>query len=281
MFIERARAAADVRCMTRSHLRAAAVGALTAGALLSPGTPAGAQLGLPLPDLGQIVTQVGGTVGGVLPVGGGVVTETTGTVGGIVTGTTGTVTDTVNQALGGALGGGGLLPTDTLDSLLGSLGLVYLNGPAGPAGAGGAGGAGTGAGTTGPGGLVLDARSPNARFQILSRLSRIAKTGRIPVRVAVDEAGIVAFKGSVRPGKARKLAKRTGAKKAVSRKPIKFPSAVLAFRKAGSLRVTIQLSRQAQRRLGRVRDARMSLAVLTADVLRNQGKTTFKRVVKR
>jgi ribosomal protein S9 len=224
------------------------------------------------------VTQVGGTVGGVLPVGGGVVTETTGTVGGIVTGTTGTVTNTVDQALGGALGGGGLLPTDALDSLLGSLGIVYLNGPAGPAGAGGAGGA---AGTTGPGGLVLDARSPNARFQVLSRLSLIATTGRIGVRVTVDEAGIVAFKGAVRPGKTRKLAKGKRALKAVSRKPIKFPSAVLAFRKAGSLRVTIQLSRQSQRRLGKVRDARMSLAVLTADVLRNQGKTTFKRVVKR
>jgi hypothetical protein len=65
--------------MTSRSLRAAAVGAVTAGALLAPTAPAGAQLGLPLPDLGQIVTEVGGTVGGVLPVGGGAVTETTGT----------------------------------------------------------------------------------------------------------------------------------------------------------------------------------------------------------
>lgn len=266
--------------MTSRSLRAAAVGALTAGALLAPTAPAGAQLGLPLPDVGQIVTQVGDTAGGALPVGGGVVTGATGTVGGIVSGTTGTVTGTIDHVLGNVLGGavGGLLPSGTLDSLLGVLGVAPLGGAGGPGGASGAGG---GAATPGAGGFVVDARSPNARFTVLSRLSRIAKTGRIPLRVTTDEAGIVAFKGSVRPGKARKGAKGKRAAKAVSRKPIQFPSAVLAFRKAGSLRVTIQLSRRAQRKLGKVRDARMSLAVLTADLARNQGKATTKRVVRR
>jgi hypothetical protein len=269
--------------MIRSPLRAAAVGALAAGALLAPASPAIGQLGLPLPGLGQVVTDVGGTVGGVLPAGGGgVVTGATGTVGGLVTGTTGTVTGSVDQVLGGVLGGGGpggLLPTDALNILLGTLG-IPLNGTPG---AGGAGGSGAGGVVPGPGGFVLDARSPNARFTVMSKLRRIAQTGRIPLRVTTDEAGIVAFKGSVRPGKARKVAQRKGARKAaaVSRKPIKFPSAVLGFRKAGSLRVTIQLSRTAQRKLGKVRDARMSLAVVTADVRRNQGKATVKRVVRR
>ena len=219
--------------MTRRSTRAWAAAALTGGALLASTGPANAQLGLPLGSVGQIVTDVGTTVGGVLPVGGGVVTGVTGTVGGIVTGATGTVTGVVDDVLAG--GGGGLLSGGALDSLLGTLGVV----PGGVGGVGGAGGAGGPAGSVvgGSGSGVIDARSPNVKFTVLSRLSRIAKTGRIPVRVSTDEAGIVAFRGSVRPGKA--LKKSRTARRAAAAKPIKFPSAVLAYRKAGALRVTI------------------------------------------
>lgn len=266
--------------MTLRFTRPWAAAALSAGALIASTGLAHAQLGLPLGGLGQIVTDVGTTVGGALPAGGGVVTGATGTGGGIVTGTTGTVTGAVDQVLDGA--GDGLLGGGALDSLLGTLGVV----PGAPGGAGGAGGAGGPAGTviggagSGAAGSLIDARSPNVKLTVLSRLSRIAKTGRIPLKVTTDEAGIVAFRGSVRPGKALEKSRRA-ARKAAAAKPIRFPSAVLAYRRAGSLRVTIQLSRSAQRRLGKVRNARMSLNFVTADVRRNQGRATIKRTVRR
>ena len=273
--------------MNHRSLRALA-GAVTAGALLVPASPASALLGLPLPEADQTLTQITDTVTGTLPVDGGIVTDTTGTVGGLLTDPVGTLTGTVGTVgtvVDGLVDGGatgGLLPAGTLDSLLITLGLTPTSGT-------GTTGTGTGTGTTtgtstttlipGTGGYVVDARSPNAKFQVLATLRRIAKTGRIPLRITTDEGGIVAFGGTLKPGKKLKARKR--ARKAAAAKAIRFPAATLGFRKAGSLRVTIQLSRQAQRRLKNVRDARMTLSIVTADARRNQGKSTFRRTIKR
>jgi hypothetical protein len=261
------------------RIRAIALTAsLAATASLATASSASAALlGLPLPSPTTTTTTTTtssllGSVGGLLPSDGGLVTGTVGTVGGLLGGVTGTVTGTLDTTLGSVLdtsgSGGGLLPTGVVDSLLASLGVA----PAGTAG----GGTGTGAsGTTGDGSVVVDARSPNATFKVLTKLRQIARTGKIKLRVSSDEPGIVAFGGSVRPGQARKA--RHAARRAATRKPLRIPAAVLAFRKAGALQVTIQLSRSAQRALGRARDARMSLAVVTIDAARNQGKSFLKK----
>ena len=65
-----------------------------------------------------------------------------------------------------------------------------------------------------------------------------------------------------------------------SRKPVKFPSVVLAYRKAGALKLTIQFSRKAQRNLRHGYNARLTLSMLAVDVARNQQKRLVKRIVK-
>jgi hypothetical protein len=256
--------------MTRRHLHAGLVAGLAATAVALPAAPASALLGLNLDGVGQIVGDLGGTVGGTLPVGGGIVTDVTGTVGGVVTGISGTLDGTVGGVVDGVLGGdtgtGGLLSNDALSQLLGTLGLAPAAGTTGPGG-------------TTAGGLVVDARAPNARFKVLSRLARVSKTGKLRMRATTDEAGIVAFSGSMRPGKSRHTKHK--AQSSAGRKAIKIPTAVLAFRSPGSLVVTIQLSRQAQRALGRARNARLSLGIVTADLLRNQAKSRVTKTVKR
>ncbi len=257
-----------------------------------PAAPAHAQLGGLLPSLGEIVQNVGQTVESTLPISGGVVTGVTGTVGGIVNDTQGTLTSTLDQVLGDALSGTGtgpldglvnsLLPTDTLDQLLLSLGL-------GPAGANGAPGTAGGVGGTtaiGPdGNPVVDAAAPNAKVRVLSRLTQIRKTGSLRLEVSTDEAGVVAMSGAIRPGLAVKSKKKSKRARAAavkhSRKLIKFPAAILAFRKAGKLQVTVKLGRTARSTLGRSRDARMSIATLAADLARNQAVSQAKHKIKR
>ena len=256
-----------------------------------PAAPAHAQLGGLLPGLGEIVQDVGQTVESTLPVSGGAVTGVTGTVGGIVNDTQGTLTSTVDQVLGDVLSGTGtgsldglvnsLLPTDTLDQLLLSLGLAPVGADGAPAG-GGVGG------TTaiGPdGNPVVDAAAPNAKVRVLSRLTQIRKTGSLRLEVSTDEAGVVAMSGAIRPGLAVKSKKKSKRARAAavkhSRKLIKFPAAILAFRKAGKLQVTVKLGRTARSTLGRSRDARMSIATLAADLARNQVVSQAKHKIKR
>lgn len=290
--------------------RTIALGVVASAAVAVPVASAAAApsetriLGLPLPDLGQVVTQVGSTVGGILdgvaPGTGAIVTETTGTVGGIITGTTQTVSDTVDQTVGSILDGsglggivgpnapgggaaGGLLPTDALNALLQTLGIPTL--------------AGTGTGqTVAPdGSIVVDSRAPGVTFTVLSRLRDVQKDGKLRLQVASDEAGVVAFTSTLRPGvlakktkaKAKmkkgssKKARKSAAKPRHSRKVIHVPAVTLGFRQAGALKVTVQLSKTAQRNLGNAKDARISVGLLAADGARNQVTERVKRSVKR
>ncbi|HYF24646.1 MAG TPA: hypothetical protein VD931_02805 [Baekduia sp.] len=277
-----------------ARIRLVAIGtaaALTAGA---PTAHAGLLDSL-LPSLGGTVTNVGSTVGSV-PLVGGVVTTVTGTVGGVVTGVEDTLTGTVDGLVGGVLdgatGSGSLLPTDVLDQLLGTVG-----GALAPGGATGATGAPGVPGTTGSGGFVLingvptptgvvDAAAPDMSVTVASTLRQIHKTGSLRLRVRSSEPGVAAIGGAVRPGtayrkpKKKKKTARTSAARH-SRKVIKFPAAVLAFRKAGELQVTVKLGRVARRNLGASRNARISVATVSADRYRNQASDTIRRTIKR
>jgi hypothetical protein len=250
--------------------------AVGAGASVAAAPAQAGLLGGLLPNLGTIITQTGATLGSLIPGLGGVVTGVTGTVGGVVGGVqdsvTGVVDQVLDQTLGGALGGtlGGttgqsLLPTNVLNPLIGTLlnSAVPKPGVAGP---------GTpivlSGGKLGAGGAIVDASAPRPTVKVLSKLKGIGRDGKMRLEVRTDEPGIVAVAGAVRPG--------DGVKNAVkhSRKLIKIPNVVLAYRKAGKLVMTVKLSRAAQRALGSSKDARMSVGLVASDIFRNQGSDT-------
>jgi len=285
--------------MTRSPLQTIAIATLAAATV---GVPTGAAfaaqaepriLGLPLPDTGQIVTDVGDTLGGtvdpILPGTGAIVTETTGTAGGIITGTTQTVNDAVDQTVGGILDGsglgstvgpdttggganGGLLPTDALTALLQTLGFSTL-------------GSAPGMVTNADGSVSVDSRAPGVTFKVLSKLRSVKRNGKLRLQVATDEPGIVALTSTVRPGlkaKAKKARKKTRTRAVKhSRKVIHIPAVTLGFRQAGALKVTVQLSKTAQRNLGNARNARVSVGLLAADAAHNQTRSRVKKTIAR
>jgi hypothetical protein len=251
---------------------------LAAAAVLILPAAAGAQLipALPIPatvpDPVEVVTQVTGAVPD--PVG-GVITESTGTVGGIVAGGSAALPGDVQQVVGQVLGGGlGQLPTGAIDQLLGPLGLPGLDGTNGVAG-------GTGYVVLPDGSILLDGRPPVTKVKILSKLRQVGGTGKLRLQISSDEPSVIAMGGTVRPGIRRKLATRKARSQPYSRKSIRFPAVVLAFRKAGALTVTIQFSRAAQKTLNRARDARTSVALVAVDVARNQQSRHVKGTVKR
>jgi hypothetical protein len=263
--------------------------ALGAGASVAA-SPAQAQLSLGglLPNLGQILTGTGQTLGGLLPGSvGGVVTGVTGTVGGLVGGVQTTVTSLVDQTLGGVVGGDLLgLPTDAVDSLLGTL----LHSSAAAPGTPGLGAPGSGApivlsgGKIGAGGVILDASAPRTTVTILSKLTAIGRNGKMKMEIKTDEPGIIAVGGKLRPGallKVKDPAKLKAAKAKHSTKLIKVPSIVLGYRQAGKLDVSVQLSRAAQRALATSKDAKMSVGTVAVDVFRNQGSESTKIKIKR
>jgi len=129
-----------------------------------------------------------------------------------------------------------------------------------------------------PGGVV-DGRPPTVTVQVLSRLRSVRRTGRLALRIGSSEPSLVALSGTVRPG--LPLAHAHRARAAAFRSPIRLRSALLAFRSAGGLRVTIAVSRSAQRRLGRARDGRLSLGVLAVDAARYQAARRIKRHIAR
>jgi hypothetical protein len=244
---------------------------------------AGAQLGLPLPPLTdpiQTVTDTTDTITGALPdPTGGVVDTVTGTVGGVVDtvddatgGVTGGITDTVGQTLDDVLGGTlGELPTGTIDDLLGAAGLAGLNGANGAAGTPGV--------TIRPDGtVVVDRRAPVTRFKVLNHNRTVGRSGKLKLEISSDEPSVVALVGSVRPGRAWKLHGK--AAKRHSRKAIKIPKIVLAYRKAGALRLTIQFSRAAQRNIRGSYNTSVKLTLVAVDVARNQVTRKLNRVVK-
>lgn len=267
---------------TRSRRAAAllSIGALSAGTAVAA-APAQAQLlGGLLPNIGSIVTgtgqTLGGAVDGILPGTGAVITGVTGTVGGAVTGVQSTVTGTLDQTLGAILGGeGGLLAPDVLNTLLGTL-LGNSTAAPGTPGTGNSGGVIVlSGGSTGPGGIVLDASAPRPTVKVLSRLRQIGSSGKMRMEIRTNEPGIVAVAAKVRPGAAVKARKGSRAARH-SRRLIKIPQITLGYRKAGKLVVTVRLSRAAQRALGRSRNARMSVGTLAVDVFKNQDSDNAK-----
>ena len=261
------------------------IGALSAGTAVAA-APAQAQLlGGALPNIGTIITGTGETLGGtldsVVPGVGGVVTGVTGSVGGVVTGVQDTVTGTLDQTLGSVLsGGGGLLPTDVLNTLLGTL-LGNSTAAPGTPGTGNSGGVIVlSGGSVGPGGIVLDASAPRPTVKVLSKLKQIGSSGKMRLEIRTNEPGIVAVAGKVRPGAAVKAKRGTQAAKH-SRKLIKIPQITLGYRKAGKLVVTVRLSRAAQRALGRSKNAKMSVGTLAVDVFKNQDSDSAKVNIKR
>ena len=210
--------------------RAIALGAIATTAVAAPiATASAAQaderiLSIPLPDLGQIVTQLGQTAAtqldGVAPGAGAIVTETATTVGGLISGTTQAVSDAIDQSVGQVLNGsglggivgpdspgggaaGGLLPTDALNALLQTLGIPILKGD------------GAGQSVAPDGSIVLDDRAPGVTFTVLSKLRDVKKDGKLRLQVASDEPGVVAFTSTLRPGAAVKSAPKKAKKSAL------------------------------------------------------------------
>ena len=261
----------------RSRRAAAAlltIGALSAGSAVATAPAQASLLGGLLPNLGTIITQTGQTLGSLIPGLGGVVTGVTGTVGGVVGGVQTTVVGVVDQTLGGVLGGtGGLLPTGTLNTLLGTL---LSNSAAAP------GTPGTGAPTVGgpivlsggqvsPGGVIVDASAPRSTVKVLSKLKQIGTTGKMKIEISTNEPGVVAVAGTIRPGPAALVKGKKGKLAAKhSRAAIKVPQIVLGYREAGKLVATVRLSRGAQRTLGASKNAVMSVGLVAVDVFKNQ-----------
>jgi hypothetical protein len=237
---------------------------------------ASAQLGLPLSDPTQIITQTTDPITGALPDPlGGVVDTVTGTVGGVVdtvNDTTGGVTDPVGQTIDQVLGGTlGELPLGTIDDLLGAAGLAGLNGANGAAGA-------PGVRILPDGTVLVDNRAPVTTVKILNRNRKVGRSGKLRLQISSDEPSVVAVAGSVRPGRAWKLHGK--AAKRHSRKAIKIPKVVLAYRSAGALRLTIQFSRRAQRNIRQSYNSSLRLTLVAVDVARNQVTRKLNRIVK-
>ena len=256
------------------------IGALSAGAAVAAAPAQAGLLDGVVPNVGSLVTGTGATLGGavdgLLPGTGGVITGVTGTVGGAIGGVQDTVTGVVDQTLGGVIGGaGGLLPDGVLNALLGTL---LGNSSTVP---GAANSIVLSGGQVGPGGqILLDASAPRSTVTVLSKLKQVGKTGKMKVEIKMNEPGIVAIKSNVRPGAAIKAKKGQKTAK-VSKKLIKIPQIVLGYRKAGKLTVTVRVSRAAQRTLGKVKDARMSVGTIAVDVYKNQDSENTKLKLKR
>ncbi|MEA2221824.1 MAG: hypothetical protein QOH83_200 [Solirubrobacteraceae bacterium] len=261
----------------RSRRAAAAlltIGALSAGSAVATAPAQASLLGGLLPNLGTIITQTGATLGSLIPGLGGVVTGVTGAVGGVVGGVQTAVVGVVDQTLGGVLGGtGGLLPTGTVNTLLGTL----LSNSAASPGTPGTGVPGVGGpivlsgGQVSPGGMIVDASAPRSTVKVLSKLKQIGETGKLKIEISTNEPGVVAVAGTVHPGAAVAVKTKKGKKAAKhSRAAIKVPQIVLGYREAGKLVATVRLSRGAQRALGESRNAVMSVGTVAVDVFKNQ-----------
>jgi hypothetical protein len=195
--------------------------------------------------------------------------------GGLVGQVLGTVPAPVSSALDTVLATGqGLLDPSTLGGLLGDL----PTGSSPAAGGSGAAAPGAPAGAVLAPGGVIDARPPTVSVKVLSHLHSIRSTRHLTLRFTTSEPSLVAFTGSVRPG--RQL-KRRRAHAAAFRTPITFPRSLLAFRRKGSLQVKIAMSRSQLTRLSRARDARLSIGLIGVDAARNQAAKRLKLQVKR
>lgn len=191
----------------------------------------------------------------------------------------------VQSATGAA---GGLLPAQTAETL-GELEQVLGTVPAALPGSG-VPGAGQGQGDqlevlgealgalppTASGGALVDLAAPTVTFEPRSTLKRVHKTGALRLRVRLGEPGVVVLGGQLRPG-----ARVKGARGPHTRALVRVPPAVLAFRRAGTLNVVVQLGRDVRRNLLRSRDARLKVTALAADQARNLAPLTEKVRLKR
>src|SRR4051794_35278670 len=255
--------------LTRASILLASTAALTVP------VAAGAQLALPvstLPDPPPIVTgtsdPVGGVVDTVTGTVGGVVDTVGATAGGATGGLTDPVTQTIDQVLGGSLP---QLPTGTIDDLLGAAGLPGVNGQGGAPGA-------PGTKVMPDGSVVVDSRAPVTKVTVLNRNRTVGRHGKLSLRIASDEPSVVALVGTVVPGRAYKLHGR--AAKRHSRKAIKIPKVVMAYRTAGALKLTIQFSHRAQQNIRGSYNSAVKLTLVAVDVARNQVTRKLTRVVK-
>src|SRR6478609_1934733 len=255
----------------RSH--SAPLFAAAAVALAIP-VAAGAQLGLPLPPVPDPVQTVTGSTPAVPDPLAGVVDTVTGAVGGVVdtvTNTTGdptggvvdTVGQTVDQVLGGTLP---QLPTGTVDDLLGAAGLNGLNGANGAPGQ-------PGVKVLPDGTVVVDKRPPTTKVTVLNRNRTVGRNGKLSLKITSDEPSVVALVGTVKPG--RKWHARG---KSHSRRAIRIPKVILAYRQAGALKLTIQFSSLAQRNIRHSYNSTMKLSLVAIDVARNQVTRKMTRV---
>jgi hypothetical protein len=174
-------------------------------------------------------------------------------VGGVVPGV-------VDDALGRVIDGGGVLPDTTLDQLLQ---VFVLDGGGVPVPAAG-------------GAPIIDTAAPAVRWTVAGRLPGIRRTGVLRVRITSSEPSVVAVNGAITPGRALK-----GRRSAHSRKLIRLPGTALVFRRAGTLRLIVKLGRPARRRLATARDAQIRIAMVAADVQRNQISRVQKRTIRR
>jgi hypothetical protein len=198
--------------------------------------------------------------------------------GGLVGQVLGTVPAPVSSALDNVLATGqGLLDPSTLGGLLGELpiGSAPASGGSGTAAPGAPAGA-----VLAPGG-VIDARPPTVSVKVLSHLHSIRSARHLTLRFTTSEPSLIAFTGSVRPGRQLKRKRTHRAKAAAFRTPITFPRSLLAFRRKGSLQVKIAMSRSQVTRLSRARNARLSLALIGVDAARNQAARRLKLQIKR
>ncbi len=113
---------------------------------------------------------------------------------------------------------------------------------------------------------------------MLNRNRTVGRNGKLGLQISSDEPSVVALVGTVRPGRAWKLHGR--AKRLHSRRAIKIPKVVLAYRKAGALRLTIQFSSAAQRNIRHSYNSSVKLTLVAVDVARNQVTRKLNRVVK-
>ncbi|MGH2942137.1 MAG: hypothetical protein ACRDLN_05115, partial [Solirubrobacteraceae bacterium] len=172
------------------------------------------------------------------------------------------------------------LPTGVVDTLVGTLLTNSLAAPGSPGTAKSGEPIVLRGGTIGASGVVLDASAPRPTVTVLSKLSQIGRDGKMRVEIRSDEPGIIAVAGTLRPGAPVKSKKGASAARH-SRKVIKVPQIVLAYRKAGKLVATVHLSRSAQRALGSSKDAKMSVGTVAVDVFKNQDSDSARVNIKR
>lgn len=191
----------------------------------------------------------------------------------VVTGAAGDVISSLGSAPGSS---GSTVPAKTVDSLITTL-------LGGSGAASGATGGGSSSSSSAAGGGTFNASSsadhkaPKLTFTVLSKLRTAAKTGKLRLRVRSSEASVVAFTSMLRAGKARRVG---GKALKVSHKLAHLKAVVLAFHKAGALKVDVKVPRKWRASLAHAKTAHLAIQAWAADLARNQARKGLKRTVR-